>query len=73
MDPSIAPVALRKNLADFIHDTSFEKLPQNVIHRLFRFRRGCGQVAQIEQVSDGKCAVPVRAPECGASRSFTQW
>ena len=30
---SIAPVPLRKKLAEFIHDTSFEKLPQNVIHQ----------------------------------------
>ena len=33
MEPSIASVPLRKKLADFIHDTSFEKLPQNVIHQ----------------------------------------
>ena len=33
MDPSISPVPLRKKLADFIHDTSFEKLPENVIHQ----------------------------------------
>ena len=33
MDQSDAPVPLRKKLADFIHATSFEKLPQNVIHR----------------------------------------
>jgi 2-methylcitrate dehydratase PrpD len=32
MDPSIHLVPLRKKLSDFIHDTSFEKLPQNVIH-----------------------------------------
>ena len=33
MDPSSAPVPLRKNLADFILETSFEKLPNNVIHQ----------------------------------------
>jgi len=33
MEQSIAPVPLRKKLADFIRDTSFEKLPGNVIHQ----------------------------------------
>jgi 2-methylcitrate dehydratase PrpD len=33
MDPSTAPAPLRKKLADFIHDTSFENLPPNVIHQ----------------------------------------
>jgi 2-methylcitrate dehydratase PrpD len=33
MDPSIAPVPLRKKLTDFIHDTSFENLPNHVIHQ----------------------------------------
>lgn len=33
MDPSGSRLALRKKLADFIHDTSFEKLPQNLIHQ----------------------------------------
>jgi 2-methylcitrate dehydratase PrpD len=32
MDSSLTPVPLRKKLADFIHATSFEKLPKNVIH-----------------------------------------
>ena len=27
----------------------------------------------IEQASGGKCAVPVRAPECGSSGSSAQW
>ncbi|MCK7514057.1 MAG: hypothetical protein MZV70_65280 [Desulfobacterales bacterium] len=32
MDASITPLPLRKNLSDFIHDTSFEKLQPNIIH-----------------------------------------
>jgi 2-methylcitrate dehydratase PrpD len=33
MDPSTASAPLRKKLADFIHDTSYDNLPQNVIHQ----------------------------------------
>ena len=33
MDPSNVRAPLRKKLADFIHDTSFKKLPENVIHQ----------------------------------------
>jgi 2-methylcitrate dehydratase PrpD len=32
MDASVATVPLRKSLSDFIHDTTFEKIPANVIH-----------------------------------------
>lgn len=33
MDPSVVRVPLRRTLADFIHKTSFEDLPQKVIHQ----------------------------------------
>jgi len=33
MDPSMAPVPLRRTLADFIHATSFENFPEDTIHQ----------------------------------------
>jgi 2-methylcitrate dehydratase PrpD len=58
MGPSGSRLPLRKKLADFVHDTSFEKLPQNLIRQTklrlldligVSIAGGCQNVASIVQ------------------------